>query len=275
MDNTYIIFASDNGGCYQAGGRNGALRGTKGSLWEGGVKVDSFIYSPLLDSRVRGSVYSGIMHVSDWFPTILELANVQYTPAVGHEFDGYSQFSAMTGVSTTNPREFLLYNMYVNVQKESFSMYGNSALAIRDKRYKLIHAFINNPSSQWYTFAMPNADDGDMTSGSCPQFLALVGGYNYFLFDLATDPNETKNLFNIVAYSTIKATLYKELERLTKVTKMDRAPVNSTVTAEATWVAHGNVIGPWTASAEDVAFSSVGKSFPLRCASTSSLFENT
>jgi arylsulfatase A-like enzyme len=35
MDNTYIIFASDNGGCYQAGGRNGDLRGSKGSLFEG------------------------------------------------------------------------------------------------------------------------------------------------------------------------------------------------------------------------------------------------
>jgi arylsulfatase A len=34
-DNTYIIFASDNGGCYSAGGKNGPLRGTKGSLFEG------------------------------------------------------------------------------------------------------------------------------------------------------------------------------------------------------------------------------------------------
>ena len=35
MENTYVIFASDNGGCYQAGGRNGDLRGSKGSLFEG------------------------------------------------------------------------------------------------------------------------------------------------------------------------------------------------------------------------------------------------
>ena len=35
MDNTYLIFASDNGGCYSAGGRNGDLRGSKGSLFEG------------------------------------------------------------------------------------------------------------------------------------------------------------------------------------------------------------------------------------------------
>jgi arylsulfatase A-like enzyme len=35
LNNTYIIFASDNGGCYLSGGKNGPLRGTKGSLFEG------------------------------------------------------------------------------------------------------------------------------------------------------------------------------------------------------------------------------------------------
>ncbi len=33
--NTYIIFTSDNGGCHSSGGKNGPLRGTKGSLFEG------------------------------------------------------------------------------------------------------------------------------------------------------------------------------------------------------------------------------------------------
>lgn len=35
LDNSFLIFTSDNGGCYSAGGKNGPLRGTKGSLWEG------------------------------------------------------------------------------------------------------------------------------------------------------------------------------------------------------------------------------------------------
>jgi arylsulfatase A-like enzyme len=35
LDNTYIVVASDNGGCFKAGAKNGPLRGTKGSLFEG------------------------------------------------------------------------------------------------------------------------------------------------------------------------------------------------------------------------------------------------
>ena len=54
-------------------------------LYSGGVKVDSFIYSSLLPSSSRGTVYPGIMHVSDWFPTILELSDSTYEPSSGLE----------------------------------------------------------------------------------------------------------------------------------------------------------------------------------------------
>ena len=35
LDNTYIIFASDNGACLYGGGKNAPLRGSKGTLFEG------------------------------------------------------------------------------------------------------------------------------------------------------------------------------------------------------------------------------------------------
>jgi arylsulfatase A-like enzyme len=35
LDNTYIIFASDNGACRYSGGKNAPLRGSKGTLFEG------------------------------------------------------------------------------------------------------------------------------------------------------------------------------------------------------------------------------------------------
>ena len=92
LSNTYIIFASDNGACLYGGGKNAPLRGSKGTLFEGGTRVDAFIYSPLLPSKVVGSSYSGLMHVSDWFPTILDLAGVtSFEPKKGFEMDGVSQ----------------------------------------------------------------------------------------------------------------------------------------------------------------------------------------
>ena len=51
------------------GGKNGPLRGTKATLFEGGTKVDAFVYSPLLDKSVQGSSFGNLMHVSDWCVT--------------------------------------------------------------------------------------------------------------------------------------------------------------------------------------------------------------
>jgi len=44
LDNTYIIFASDNGACLYGGGKNAPLRGSKGTLFEGSwiVSYSSF-----------------------------------------------------------------------------------------------------------------------------------------------------------------------------------------------------------------------------------------
>ena len=74
------LCSSDNGGCYLGGGKNGPLRGTKATLLEGGTKVDAFVYSPILDGLgVTGRAVSDLFHVSDWFPTILDMAGISYS----------------------------------------------------------------------------------------------------------------------------------------------------------------------------------------------------
>ena len=45
MDNLLIVFTSDNGGNTDEGSSNWPLRGAKRTLWEGGIRVNTFMYS--------------------------------------------------------------------------------------------------------------------------------------------------------------------------------------------------------------------------------------
>ena len=73
-----IIFTTDNGGAAAgyafAQASNWPLRGVKASTWEGGIKGVGFIWSPLLDHQNFGTRYPNLMHISDWLPTILDVA---------------------------------------------------------------------------------------------------------------------------------------------------------------------------------------------------------
>lgn len=73
MQNTLIVFSSDNGG--PAPGKvtsNGPLRAGKGTIYEGGIRVCAFASWP-------GHIPSGKrnnepMHIVDWYPTLVKLA---------------------------------------------------------------------------------------------------------------------------------------------------------------------------------------------------------
>jgi hypothetical protein len=69
-DDTVLVVASDNGGCWAQGGSNLPLRGGKHFLWEGGVKVPAFVHSPLLPSARRGATFDGLFSVVDWYATL-------------------------------------------------------------------------------------------------------------------------------------------------------------------------------------------------------------
>lgn len=171
MDSTYIIFASDNGGCHTAGGKNGPLRGTKGSLLEGGTKVDSFIFSPLIPSERKGFTYKNVFHVTDWFPTLLEMAGKPFVPNRDeYVLDGVSHYASFLDDNANNgtsPREVMLYNSYYNVRTFDFDMWKSGSLAIRDERYKLIHFYNNSVYAGWYDTYVENNDDDNMNTAEC------------------------------------------------------------------------------------------------------------
>ena len=101
LDNTLIIFSSDNGGAttalFATGARspeereesggvelgakppasNGDLRGGKGSLHEGGVRVPTIFYWP---AKLKPRVVEEPLHMVDVMPAVLALAGAAGSP---------------------------------------------------------------------------------------------------------------------------------------------------------------------------------------------------
>ena len=71
-DNTLTVFSTDNGGEPVFGGYNWPLRGTKHTLWEGGVRGAAFLHGKMLERT--GAKCEGLLHISDFFPTLINLA---------------------------------------------------------------------------------------------------------------------------------------------------------------------------------------------------------
>ena len=98
LDNTLVLFTSDNGPHFAAGGHdheffdsNGALRGGKRDLYEGGIRVPLLAYWP---GRVAAGVTTG--HISafqDFMPTFAEVAGVE----VPEQTDGISFLPLLLG----------------------------------------------------------------------------------------------------------------------------------------------------------------------------------
>lgn len=100
---TLIVFMSDNG----ASGRAlegiasvGSLRGAKGSVWEGGIRVPCIARWP---GRIPAAGISDALCLSmDWFPTLVEFSGAPLPP--GLELDGASLVPVLEGGEWPAPR---------------------------------------------------------------------------------------------------------------------------------------------------------------------------
>jgi len=135
-DNTIVVFSSDNGGSLRHGASNGDLNDGKGSVYEGGLKVPTFVVWP--GKIASGSRTQLPAMTMDILPTLLDAADV----AVDTEtIDGRSFLPALLG----NSQQPLRSHMYF-VRREGGLQYGGKCIdAVREGPWKLMQNFPTEP----------------------------------------------------------------------------------------------------------------------------------
>ncbi|MEE2995354.1 MAG: sulfatase [Gemmatimonadota bacterium] len=134
MDNTLIIFTSDNGGLATSEGSptcNAPLAEGKGWMYEGGTREPLFVKWPGVVEP--GAVCHTPVTTPDFYPTMLEAAGTDGNP--DHQVDGVSIMPLLKGVGVLK-REAIFWH---------YPHYGNQGgtpvASVRKGDYKLINFF--------------------------------------------------------------------------------------------------------------------------------------
>jgi len=147
-DNTLVIFMSDNGG---PGGKsntefdaNGGLRGNKGSIQEGGIRVPTIMRWPAkitASSKLKAGTNSNlVVDITDLLPTFCELAGADIPLGL----DGVSIAPTLTGEGNQRLRDFIIHEA------------GNGQSIIRGR-----HKLVRNVSKKGkdVSFALYNLEE--------------------------------------------------------------------------------------------------------------------
>ena len=109
LDNTVIIFSTDNGGQTSEGSSNWPLRGNKATVFEGGLRGFSFVWGKMLPKLNYDN--TGLMHITDWYRTIVEgIAGLSLSDNVTKDLDGFNMWSTITQ-NQPSPRTEILHQL--------------------------------------------------------------------------------------------------------------------------------------------------------------------
>jgi len=164
LENTLVVFTSDNGGLGLKESNSGhnpneGLRGYKASIWEGGHRVPMFIK---WGNKIPAGEYSHMVGIHDLYATIAQLVGKQQGAAQG--LDAVSLLPVLLSGDTAPVREHLLCRgNSINKGTQDVDPVPFSGRALREGDYKLISDLDGNP---------------------------------LFLYNLASDPAETTDLLN-------------------------------------------------------------------------------
>lgn len=141
-ERTFVIFTSDNGGTRHF---VAPLRGGKGTLYQGGVRVPALIRGP----GILPGVSQAVTLSMDWFPTVLELAG-QKAAAV----DGRSLVPLLRDPAAALERDvFWHFPCYIGG--------GGPCSAVRSGNWKLIE-FFESGAAELYDLAADPGEQRDL-----------------------------------------------------------------------------------------------------------------
>jgi arylsulfatase A-like enzyme len=139
-DNTIIVFFSDNGGNMydRVDGipptSNRPLRGGKATIYEGGTREPCVVVWP---GKVKaGSRSEAFLSSVDWFPTLLEMAQIK--PQRSVKFDGVNQTPALLGSGTPRDTAICYYPHYTPATG------ARPAISVRRGDWKLIRFYCDS-----------------------------------------------------------------------------------------------------------------------------------
>ncbi|KAF4519022.1 hypothetical protein B566_EDAN009785 [Ephemera danica] len=191
LNNTIIVFSSDNGGAtiqpYENGGSNHPLRGMKYMLLEGGVRTAALIWTPQLQLKPLG-VSRQMFHITDWLPTLYAAAGT-YLNGVRDRY--YEDYKNATVPHKYNVSEVLRSKVSLNLDA--------------------LHVGVMNKSEVYRIRSQATVvcDSTNSTKTLCDTAKSAC------LFDLHADPCERYNLLTthpeIVTIMTSKLETYMQM----------------------------------------------------------------
>ncbi len=225
-DNTVVMFTSDNGPQFGGCGEerldrfNCQLRGAKGSVYEGGIRVPLLLRWP--DGADGGREVAEMIHFSDWLPTILSMTDVSLPR--GLKIDGVDILSAIRGEKgKIPPKRFWQWNRYTPLV--------TCNAAARDGDWKLVRPAIGEAMTApcvdpWLRIAMYDPErlirDGLVRSPEPPR--TVPGPLPAELYNIADDPLEEADLAD--QHPDIVHRLLGELENWFEEVERERATIN-------------------------------------------------
>jgi arylsulfatase A-like enzyme len=141
MDNTIIIFFSDNGP--NTVRYNGGMKGIKGSVDEGGVRLPFYIK---WENKIKPGKTEQLAQDIDILPTLLGLCGITYTPV--KPLDGTDLSSVISGKRKPFDRYIFSRQANLLLKNNNSSVRNNKYRLVRTKTNTFLYDMMNDPTQK-------------------------------------------------------------------------------------------------------------------------------